>query len=39
MPVKQDMMKAMMKEYGKEKGKKVYYAVEAKKKNSRKKKK
>ena len=38
MPVNKKMMKTMQKEYGKDKGKKVYYAVEAKQKAAKQKK-
>lgn len=37
MPVNKKEMKSMQKQYGKEKGKKVYYAVEAKQKAAKKK--
>lgn len=38
MPVNKDKMKALKKEYGKDKGKKVYYALENKAKQKQKKK-
>ena len=37
MPVNKEMMEEMKKRYGKEKGKDVYYAVEAKQKKTKKK--
>lgn len=37
MPVNKKMMQKMKKEYGSEKGKKIYYAVEMKQKASKKK--
>lgn len=38
MPVKKEMMKDMKKRYGKDKGERVYYAVEQKQKKAKKKK-
>ena len=37
MPINQKMMKSMQKQYGKKKGKDVYYAVEQKQKKAKKK--
>ncbi len=39
MPINTSLMESLMKEYGMEKGKSVYYAMEMKKKKSKKRKK